>query len=365
MNKLEIFLENINYINNSIKTLLGEDNIIAPNPSGSNTVNQKFIVIGDGQTPKENEVNLKDAKKYSTDVEIGDEIDIPVISFENMDDTEIEAELKEMIENGDINWVDIKQMTLSGSSGKVRRTAAGAIKIGPKVLMAAGRLALLGKLKKDIPHSQCYCVKLFDSNKDDTVAPPIPSRSVYESSLTNYIDTVSKEFLDGWDECEKIYKKLLTDETKREKALGACPAIEDFWLTAKETLDKILSSLSKYYNIQGIDIEKKTLAGGSKSVAKSIGENEKIMLHFSKEIKNSTGTVLYNNNSDHTFEIGTYKETGNVVMLTDVSTNIKYFLEFGKITKSQEQTGSIYENDGGKPKSNPTSWKGWIVKYIN
>ena len=62
MNKLEIFLENINYINNSIKTLLGEDNIIAPNPSGSNTVNQKFIVIGDGQTPKENEVNLKDAK---------------------------------------------------------------------------------------------------------------------------------------------------------------------------------------------------------------------------------------------------------------------------------------------------------------
>ena len=220
MKKFNRFLENVVYINNSIKVLLNEDGIISP-PPDLNTVNEKFTVIEDGKEPKDNEINLKNAKKFKTDAVVGEEIDVPVITFEGMGDNEIEEKFREMISDGDINWKDIEQMAIAGSSGKVRRTAVGAIKVTPKVLAASGRLMLLGKLKKDIPHSQCYCVKLFDDNLDSTLTPPKPSRDVYKDSLSDYLDSVVDEFLEGWDECEKKYDNLIDDKSEREKALDA------------------------------------------------------------------------------------------------------------------------------------------------
>ena len=373
MKKLKIFLENVEFINDSIKTLLGEtDQIIAPTFAGANVVDQKFTVIGDGKPPSDGEINLKNAKQYDINIKEGDEIDIPVISFENLSESEVEEKLKDMLEDGDLGWEDVQQMALASSSGKVRRTAAGAIKVGPKVLMATTRLALLGKLKKDIPHSQCYCLKLFDTYKDagdPHARPPVkpkPNRETYESDLSDYINTVKDEFLEGWDECDKLYGKTLKDNKKRVEALHACPAVESFFKNAKEVLDSILSKMGKYYNIKGMDVKKNKLSGGNKGIAKTIGENDKIQLHFTNDVKDpdSVLSTLFAAGSDKTFDVGTYKEDGNVVKLIDGHN--KYYFEFQKTVFNQEQAGGFQKDDGhGKPKTSTVTWKGWIIKYIN
>jgi hypothetical protein len=362
MKNFNRFLENVVYINNSIKVLLNEDGIISP-PPDLDTVNEKFTVIEDGKEPKDNEITLKNAKKFKTDAVIGDVIDVPVISFEGDDDSVIEEKFREMISDGDINWKDVEQMALAGSSGKVRRTAVGAIKVTPKVLAASGRLMLLGKLKKDIPHSQCYCVKLFDGNLDSTVTPPKPSRDVYKDSLSDYLDSVVDEFLEGWDECEKKYDNLIDDKAEREKALDACPAIEDYFKNAEALLNKILGDLGKFFNVEGIEVEKKTLAKGSKSIAKKIGLHSKIEIHFTKDVQKHDGSgVLFADRSDRIFDIGTYKEDGNVVKIID-GRKI-YYMEFSNSERKKEQKGSLYNDVSGKPGPNPVSWKGYIIKFI-
>ncbi len=369
MYQLNKFLDNVNFINETINRLIVEDGIISAPPDDLRTVKEKFIVIEDGQDPKDNEINLKDAKVYKSDVKVGEEIEIPVINFEDMTESEVEEKLRELSKDGKISWKDVEQIAVGASSNKVRRTAIGVIKLGPKVVGAAGRLILLGKLKKKIPHSQCYCVKLFDEHKDDTLTPPKPSRDVYESSLDDYIDTVRNEFLAGWDECEEKYKKLIDDEDERNKALDACPALEDYFGDAKSVLDSIVSSMSKFFDVSGVDVEKKSLSKGEKSIAKSIGSHEKIQLHFTKTIPSfggGGGAMCTNCESgdDETFNIGTYKEDGDVVRLV-LGANTYYF-EFDTTAMKKEQTGSVWKDDGtGKPAPNPVSWQGWIIKYIN
>ena len=369
MIELNKFLENINYINESIDRLINEEGIIGPPPDGVRTIKQKFIVIEDGKPPKDTEINLKDAKVYKTDVKVGEEIEIPVIDFEDMTETEVEEKLRELAEDNKISWKDIEQIAVGAASTKLRRTAVGVIKLGPKVIAGAGRLMLLGKLKKKIPHSQCFCVKLFDDNKDETISPPKPSRDIYESSLVDYIDTVRNEFLSGWDECEGKYKKLIDDETERNKALDACPAIEDYFENAKDVLDSILSSMSKFFDVSVVDVEKKSMAKGEKSIAKTIGSHEKIQLHFTKTIPafgGGSGAMCTNcdNGDDEIFDVGTYKEEGKVVRLV-LGSNTYYF-EFDTAVPKKEQNGSVWKDDGtGKPSSNPVSWQGWIIKFIN
>jgi hypothetical protein len=368
MIELNKFLENINYINESIDRLIYEQGIIGPPPDGVRTVKQKFIVIEDGKTPKDTEITLKDAKVYKNDAKVGDEIEVPVIDFEDMTDTEVEEKLRELTNDGKISWKDVEQIAVGATSTKLRRTAVGVIKLGPKVIAGAGRLMLLGKLKKKIPHSQCFCVKLFDDNKDETLTPPKPSRGIYESSLVDYIDTVRNEFLEGWDECEEKYKKFIDDETERTKAIDACPAVEDFFSNAKTVLDSILSSMSKYFDVSGIDVEKKSLAKGEKSVAKTIGSHEKIQLHFTKTIPSfgGGGTMCTNCDSgdDEVFDIGTYKEEGKVVRL--VLGSDTYYFQFDTAVPKKEQTGSVWKDDGtGKPGTNTVSWQGWIIKFFN
>jgi hypothetical protein len=368
MDQLNKFLDNVNFINETINRLIVEDGIISAPPSDLRTVKEKFIVIEDGKNPKDNEINLKDAKVYKSDVKVGEEIEVPVINFEDMSETEVEEKLRELSKDGKISWRDIQQIAVGATSSKVRRTAIGVIKLGPKVVGAAGRLVLLGKLKKKIPHSQCYCVKLFDENKDDTVTPPKPSREVYEGSLNDYIDTVRDEFLEGWDECADNYKKLIDDEEERNKALDACPAIEGYFEDAQDVLDSIFSSMSKFFNVSGINVKKSSLSGGEKSVAKSIGSHEKVQLHFTKTIPafgGGAGSMCSNcdNGDDEIFQIGTYKEEGKVVKLI-LGSNIYYF-EFDTAIPKKEQTGSVWKDDGtGKPSPNPVSWQGWIIKYF-
>jgi hypothetical protein len=368
MYQLKKFLDDINSINESINRLIMEDGIISAPPDDVRTVKEIYVVIADGQEPKDKEINLKDAKVYKSDVKVGDEIEVPVINFEDMTESEVEQKLRELSEDGKISWKDVEQIALGATSSKVRRTAIGVVKLGPKVAGAAGRLVLLGKLKKKIPHSQCYCVKLFDENKDDTVTPPKPSRDIYEASLSEYIDTVRDEFLMGWDECEENYKKFIDDADERNKALDACPAIEGYFENAQDVLDSIFSSMSKFFDITGINVKKKTLSKGEKSNAKTIGSYEKVQLHFTKTIPafgGGGGSMCTNCDSgdDEIFTIGTYKEEGDVVRLS-LGANTYYF-EFDTAIPKKEQKGSVWKDDGtGKPASNPVSWQGWIIKYF-
>ncbi|MHA2009809.1 MAG: hypothetical protein ACXADW_11530 [Candidatus Hodarchaeales archaeon] len=365
MNKLTKFLEDVDIINKSIDLLL-EDGIIIKTPNGTNTVKEKYTVIEDGSTaPNDgsNYIELEDSKKYNIDAEVGDIIDVPVINFEDMSEEDIGDSLKEMLDNGDVTWDDIKKIAGASTSGKIRRTAVGAIKVGPKLIVGAGKIMLLRGLKKKIPHSSCFCAKLFEDNIDAGTSKP--SRGTYESELITYIDTVKNQFLSSWDECEKNYDEYIKDETKRQKTLDTCVSLEDWYTDAKAVLNSIISGLQKYYNIKGIDVKKVDLKGGSeKSIAKTIGGYDKVELHFEKDVSNwsSPPGILFANSSTKSFTIGTYIETGETVRL-ELGRDVYYF-QFQKTGKGKMQTGSVWKDDGsGKPMGNPVSWKGYITKF--
>jgi len=366
MNKLLKFLEDVAIINKSIDLLM-EDGVIIKKPKGTNTIKEKYTVIEDGSTiPNDggNYIELKNSKQYKNDSEVGDVIDVPVINFENMSEEDMGDTLKEMLDDGDISWEDVKKIAGASTSGKIRRTAVGAIKVGPKLIVGAGKIMLLRGLKKKIPHSSCFCAKLFEDNIDAGTSKP--SRDTYESELITYIDTVREEFLSSWDECENIYDEYIDDAGIREKTLDTCVSLEDWYTSAKEVLNSILSSLQKFYNIKGIDIKKKNLKGGSeKSIAKTIGGYDKVEIHFEKDVTNwaSPPGILFANGSTKLFSIGTYKESGETVRL-ELGSSIYYF-QFQKTGKGKMQTGSVWRDDGaGKPMAPAVSWKGYIVKYI-
>mgnify|MGYP003656454495 FL=1 len=217
---LENFLNTVNYLNESIENLIEEGIIITP-PSGVSKRKQIFIVIADGATPPKDGkeyIELEEAQSYKSDVIVGDEIEIDVLTFEDKDQNAVQEKLTELFNKGDISFTDLKQMVLTGFSGKVRRTAMGLLRVGPKVIMAAGRLAALQGIKKTIPHSRCFCAKLFADNAE-SAAPFTAKRSIYETELTTYIDVVQKQFLDSWDDCESRYEDLRTEKKKRDEAV--------------------------------------------------------------------------------------------------------------------------------------------------
>lgn len=363
---LHKFLNTVNYLNNSIENLIHEGIVVTP-PAGLRTTKEKFIVIADGDTPPndgKNYIELEEAKGHKVDVEVGDEIEIPVLTFEHLDNDSVQEKLKELFNKGDISFKDLEQMALGAMSGKVRRTAMGLLKIGPKVIMAAGRLATLQGLKKTIPHSSCFCAKLFDDNVNTTTNEA--ERSIYLDELTTYIDVVRDQFLESWDDCENRFGELMTDADKRSDAVAACVTLEDWYTDAESVLKQVMNRLNKYYNITGIDVKKKKLKGGEVSVAKSIAASgSRIQLHFDDALpKHGGGGNYYSSGSDVWFDILTYKESGNTVWLKDGL--ISLFFEFQTNKKGKKQTGSVWKEAGGVPDSSTVvKWKGFIIQYEN
>ena len=363
---LKKFLNTVNYLNESIENLIDEGVVVTP-PSGVRKTKQIFTVIADGATPPNDGkeyIELKEAKDHKVDAVVGDEIEIDVLTFEDMDDNAVQDKLTELFNKGDISFTDLKQMVLTGGSGKVRRTAMGLLRVGPKVIMAAGRLAALKGLKKTIPHSSCFCAKLFNNNVNSATGNA--EKSVYEDELTTYIDVVQKQFLESWDNCESRYGELMTDEDERNDAVAACVTIEDWYTDAESVLQQVMNKLNKYYNITGIDVKKTKLKGGEVSVAKSItASGTQIQLHFIDALPRHDGTTppYYTAGSTVNFDIHTYKESGNTVWLKNGSRS--FFFEFQTNKKGQIQTGSVWKEAGGLPTSDaPVRWKGDIVQYF-
>lgn len=363
---LKRFLNTVNSLNESIENLIGEGVVITP-PSGVRKTKQIFTVIADGSTPPNDGkeyIELKEAKDHKIDAVVGDEIEIQVLTFEDMDDNAVQEKLTELFNKGDISFTDLKQMVLTGFSGKVRRTAMGLLKVGPKVIMAAGRLAALQGIKKTVPHSSCFCAKLFDDNVN--TATKEAERSIYLDELNSYIDVVRDQFLESWDDCESRFGELMKNEDKRSDTIAACVTIEDWYTDAESVLQQVMNKLGKYYNITGIDVKKTKLKGGDVSVAKSIAASgSRIRLHFEDDLPKHNGSGnYYVRGADQWFVIQTYKEAGNTVWLKDGS--ISLFFEFQTNKKNKTQTGSVWKEAGGSPDSSTVvKWKGDIVAYDN
>lgn len=363
-NNLEYFLKTIDQINESINRLLEQG--VIERPSGSNVRKEKFIVIEDGKdipNDGKNYIHLKDAKAYKGDVKVGEEIEIEVIDFEAMDEQTLIETIRKYSEEGKISESDLQKIAIAAGSSKFRRTALGMIRIGSKLEKVAKTVILLKRYKKVIPHSDCYCAKLFNDNKDETRVPHEPSKTVYMSKVSGYIAAVQKEFEETWDECENNYPELIRKEDERNVVLANCDTLESWYDDAKSVLTTIINDLGKYFKITGIDVKNKKLASGEEqSVAKTIGLNERITIHFEDPFKNKSGTVVYGTR-DVRFEIGTYKEVGKTVKLID-GRNTWYF-EFETPATKQIQSGSAWPDDGsGNPDSSlSVSWKGFIVKY--
>jgi hypothetical protein len=366
-NNLKHFLNTISQINESIYNLLSEDGIIEL-PSGSNAKKEIFIVIEDGKTfPNDgkNYINLKDAKVYKSDVKVGDEIELETIDYEEMEEENLIKTLEEQLLDGKLNQKDLEQIAIVAGSSKFRRTAVGIIRVGNKLQTAAKTVMLLKRYEKKIPHSDCYCARLFEDNLDETVTPPVPSKDIYLSSVSGYMDVVQDQFEETWDECEKEYPEIKKDNDKRNELLSTCTTIEDWYTDAKAVLDNIISDLQKYFKITNIDIKKKKLQGDAEddSIAKQIGMHATITLHFEEDFKDKAGTTIYRSGRDETFDVGTYKETGSTVKLEKGGR--KWYFQFQTAQTRKIQAGSVWPDNGhNAPDSSlSTSWKGYIVKY--
>ena len=362
------YLNTISQLNESIYKLLNEDGIIEK-PLGSNVKKELFLVIEDGKTlptDGKNYIHLTDAKAYKNDVKVGDEIELDTIDYEEMEESDLIKTIQQQLIDGKISEKDLQQIAIAAGSSKFRRTAIGVVKVGGKLQNVAKTVMLLKRYEKKIPHSDCFCAKLFNDNVDDVgPAPHKPSKTTYLGSLIGYLDVVRDEFEATWDECENEYPDLIDEADKRTDLLSTCNTIEDWYTNAKEVLDSIISDLGKFFKVTGINVKKKSFGGDpdEDSVAKTIGMNEKITLHFEDDFKNKAGTTIYRSGSDVPFNIGTYKETGSTVKLTEGGK--KWYFEFQTPQIRKIQKGSVFPDNGhDSPDSTlSVSWKGYIVQY--
>jgi len=327
-----------------------------------------FLVIDDGKTlptDGKNYIHLKDAKTYKNDVKVGDEIELDTIDYEEMEESDLIKTIQQQLIDGKISEKDLQQIAIAAGSSKFRRTAIGVVKVGGKLQNVAKTVMLLKRYEKKIPHSDCFCAKLFDDNIDDISVPNKPSKTTYLSSVIGYLDVVQDEFEATWDECENEFPELIDEEDKRNDLLSTCNTVEDWYTNAKEVLDSIISDLGKFFKVTGVNVKKKSFGSDSNddSVAKTIGMNEKITLHFEDDFKNKLGTTIHRSGSDVTFNIGTYKETGSTVKLLEGGS--KWYFEFQTAAVRKIQKGSVWPDNGhDSPDSSASvSWKGYIVKY--
>ena len=364
---LGYYLNTISQLNESIYNLLNEDGIIEK-PAGSNIKKELFLVIEDGKTlPNDgkNYIHLTDAKPYKNDVKVGDEIELDTIDYEEMEESDLIKTIQQQLIDGKISEKDLQQIAIAAGSSKFRRTAIGVVKVGGKLQNVVKTVMLLKRYEKKIPHSDCFCAKLFDDNTDDTVTPPKPNKEDYLSNVSGYLDVVQDEFESTWDECENEYPELIDEADKRSQLLSTCNTIEDWYSDAKEVLDSIISDLGEFFKVTGINVKKKNLSSNANedSVAKTIGMNEQITLHFEDDFKNKAGTTIYRSGRDVTFNIGTYKETGSTVKLLEGV--YKWYFEFQTAATRKIQKGSVWPDNGhdSPDSSTSVSWKGYIVKY--
>jgi len=248
-------------------------------------------------------------------------------------------------------------------------------KLGKYVLVGvpktAGKILTPYKTLKKIfrtqlPHSICWCARLFDEHQDNTGKP---DKSSFENSIGGYSDAVRKEFKKKWKDCEK-FKRDIGDKKDRVEVLNDCGPLEEWAEQAQSVIDTLLQELGQYFTIRGRKSNKGT--GVKNSIAQQISNNKKISIYFSLPDSTQYLTLEKPNGSNidvfkgglQTFKIkGVHKggSEGKTVVLSKGGE--KMVFSFTTSKKGVAQSGEVWYIDGNVKANHPSTWRGQIDKF--
>ena len=128
---IESINKSISQLNETIDGLLGEQVIATPlDDGGVPLIKQKFTVYDDDAIPVNTEteffIGITDAKEYKSDVQVGDEIEIGVLDFDNSGG----SDWSDFFSQDTVTSDDLEQIILGG--GKTVRIGGSVLKYGPK-----------------------------------------------------------------------------------------------------------------------------------------------------------------------------------------------------------------------------------------
>ena len=371
---LNKFLNTISSLNESINILV-EDGIIVT-PSSVEKIEITYIIHkNETDFPNDdgNYITEKEAQTYDINKKAGDTIIIEEVDMSKMSDAEMFAWFKE----NDISTEQAGEMALVGTSSKGYRMGGKVYRFGKSAGVAIVTLKALRKTK-DLPHSVCWCAKLFEKHQD---ADGKRDKPQYENYLNaeGYIDSIVDNFMKNWDKCESQHGKKIRNKVNRDNMLSNCVSVEDWYGDAEEVLNSIISKLQTYYNVTGVNVKKKELKGGvDQSVGDFIGKFKKIWINFTRDCECHMNIPQCNNGTG--FTLGT--AAGNEKMFRIIEHKIgkdtvtlqgpggasskKWVFSFSKKGLNVEQSGSLYVWDNsGSHTSVGTGWQGKITKLEN
>jgi hypothetical protein len=359
---LNKFLNTISSLNESINILV-EDGIIVT-PSSVEKKNVEYIIYkNETEFPNDNGnyITEKEAQTYDINKKAGETIIIEEVDMSKMSDAEMFAWFKE----NDISAAEAEQIAIAGGSSKVYRMGGKVYRFGKGAKKGAHSLMLLRGMK-DVPHSICWCAKLYENYVDGNGDSDKTSYINYLQG-EGYIDVVIEEFEKNWDKCKRSFKSKIHKEENRSKTLKGCSTVEDWYGDASSVLSSIVSKLSSYFNITGVDVKKKELKGGvDRSINEFIGGFKFISIKFINLLECETGVCSpYIKISDpldtKKFKIISFKKGSNTVVLEEGGK--KWVFEFSSKELNKIQSGAVYEWKNTPPHSPlGTGWKGKIIK---
>ena len=364
----------------SIDNLLGEGIVVTPGSDGElTTKKQKFKVVEDGQLPPntDNEfyIELKDAKEYKSDAEVGDEIEIDVVDLESMTDDG----LLEFLSSEELSAEDLEKIVLS--RGTTIRVAGKVLKYGPRQISRIKRVASAAlqmkkyaeRYGKKIEHSRCYCLAIFDENVDEDSGKA--DRDIYKSSIADQPEQIQEDLLSTWDYCENKYGKYIIEKDDRTETSLSCSQLEDWYEDAESLIDDMISDLQQFYKIKGYnkEYEKDKNYSSNKSVGEKIITHEAMLIKFTDDVTWSPGgggatTTLYNDNDIIKFEIiKTYGDRGDTVLVQREGTTNRYIMGFDSEKPKSPQGNNAFwvVNPDGTISNIKTIWSGKILEYID
>jgi hypothetical protein len=375
---IESINKSISQLNETIDGLLGEQVIATPlDDGGVPLIKQKFTVYEDDAIPVNTEteffIGITDAKEYKSDVQVGDEIEIEVLDFDNSGG----SDWSDFFSQDTVTSDDLEQIILGG--GKTVRIGGSVLKYGPKTYkklkISAGAIKdwkkYVDRYGEKIEHSLCYCLHLTNDyldNDGDT------DRDTYKDELNSYIKPVQDEMLTTWDYCDSKFGKNINKKDDRQDTQSDCLLLDNFWEQQHTLMDDLINKLSKFFEVRGVTVKKnkKNDIKNNTSVAQRIVSNDEMHIIFDQDViwRNPTtgaNVDIYDRGGVGVdFQIdGTYSDTSNSVRLKDGSDS--YVLTFTKSTINQRQSNNAFwkvKSDGSIDGSK-TTWSGTITNYRN
>lgn len=362
----------VNYINETIESLLEEGTIVSPSEGEVPTKMQKFIVIEDGDTKENTDtefyIELSEAKQYDVNANVGDEIEIEVLDFDVADDEGILS----VLSSDDVSIDDLKQLALGQRT--TMRVGGKLIKYGPRSVKKLIRLSnkaidakrYISRYGKKVEHSVCYCIAY---TKDGVNDDGDIDEGKFKDSIIDQPEFIQDNLLKKWKYCTKKYKKEISKKDDRQETEMSCIFIDDWYTKSEKLMDDMVAALQNAYKISGygkkIDPDTKKV-GTEKSVGERIATQDGVEIKFSETVE-IDGSEIFRKNSVVKFRIKkTFNERNNTVLLKKGSG--WYVMGFDKFKTGEPQTdGYFAKYDAGthSVSSKKTTWSGMIMSYIN